>query len=143
MQRVLLMSDKNLWFGYLKAGDKSSLVVRDQRVDPGKKQTLYLYNHLRGEMVEYRREIIEDKLRDAKPDEYDAAELRKAYLKALKRAKPNTYQILFAPGSRAPSKKAPVPSPKESDEGDIDTDIETDIDGDIEVGDDFFAAGDI
>ena len=135
------MSDKNFWFGYLQAGDKSSLVVQDARVNTGNKLTVYLYNQLRGELVEYRRDIIESKLREAEPGEYDANELGKAYLEALKRAKPNAYQILFAPETRAPSKKTAEVAPKVNDD-DEGEDIDIDIDEDLDVEDDVFAEED-
>ena len=127
------MKDKHLWFGYLQAGDKSSLVVQDSRVESGDKRSIYLYNHLRKEMVEYRRDIIEPKLREAKADEFNADELSNAYLEALRRARPNLYRILFAPGSRAPSTK------KASTTRDaVSAAEENDIHEDIEISDDLY-----
>lgn len=63
------MSDKHYWYGYLEAGEKSSPVLRDKRLDTGSSDTLYLFNFKRGEILEYKRAIIEPKLRDL-----DAAE---------------------------------------------------------------------
>jgi len=74
------MSDKHFWFGYLEAGEKSSPVLRDSRIDTGNSATLYLFNLKRNEILEYRREIIEPKLRELKADEASVcAELQKAY----------------------------------------------------------------
>ena len=46
------MSTKDIWYGYLDAGEKSSPVVRDASIDTSKNK-IYLYNHARGEFVEY------------------------------------------------------------------------------------------
>lgn len=127
------MKDKHLWFGYLQAGAKSSLVVGDSRVESGGKSSMYLYNHLRKEMVEYRRDIVEAKLRDARPDEYNAEELAKAFQQALRRSKPILYQALFAPGSRAPAtKKTPAARHSVSSDEDVDIDEEIFLDDDAE-----------
>ena len=58
-----------LWYGYLNAGERSSPVLRDDRLDTGNPKTLYLYNLARGQILEYSREIVEKKLREFKPDE--------------------------------------------------------------------------
>ena len=127
------MKDKHLWFGYLQAGDKSSLVVQDSRVESGDKRSLYLYNHLRKQMVEYRRDIIEPKLRDAQPEEFNAEELTRAYQQALRQAKPILYHALFAPGSRAPSnRKSAASRDKASVEQNNDINEDVFLDDDIE-----------
>ena len=38
-------------------------------MDTGNPKTLYLFNLIRGEILEYAREIVEDKLRELKPAE--------------------------------------------------------------------------
>jgi hypothetical protein len=57
------MSNNNLWFGYLDAGEKSSPVVMDTRLNTANPNTVYLFNLRRAEIIEYRRDIIEPKLR--------------------------------------------------------------------------------
>ena len=71
------------WYGYLNAGTRSSPVLRDARLDTGNSKTLYLFNLVRGEILEYAREIVEKKLRELKPAESGfIAELDAGYKKA-------------------------------------------------------------
>jgi hypothetical protein len=71
-----------VWYGYLQAGDRSSAVIRDDRLDTGNRKTLYLFNLARNSILEYSREIVEPKLRELKPDEAaTASELDAAYKK--------------------------------------------------------------
>jgi len=76
-------SKASLWYGYLNAGARSSPVLRDTRLDTGNPVTLYLFNLVRGEILEYSREIVEKKLRELKPAESGfIAELDAGYKKA-------------------------------------------------------------
>lgn len=69
-----------LWFGYLEAGEKGSAVVRDSSMGTGTAATIYLYNHQKGRILEYRGEIVEPKLRELNGEETALVkELRKAY----------------------------------------------------------------
>ena len=72
-----------VWYGFLQAGDRSSPVIRDDRLDTGNHKTMYLFNLNRNSILEYSREVVEPKLRDLKPDEsVTVAELDAAYKKA-------------------------------------------------------------
>ncbi len=72
-----------VWYGFLQAGDRSSPVIRDDRLDTGNRKTMYLFNLSRNSILEYSREVVEPKLRDLKPDESAAiTELDAAYKKA-------------------------------------------------------------
>lgn len=72
--------NKALWFGFLDAGERSSPVVRDPNIDTGNRQTIYLYNHSRGRILEYRKDIVELKLRELTPDEQTLVrELRNSF----------------------------------------------------------------
>lgn len=62
-----------LWFGYLEAGKKGSFVVRDATLDTGTPTTIYLFNRAKKKILEYRRDIVEPKLREMTEDE--AAEI--------------------------------------------------------------------
>ena len=76
-------SKASLWYGYLNAGARSSPVLRDTRMDTGNPKTLYLFNLVRGEILEYAREIVDKKLRELKPAESEfIAELDTGYKKA-------------------------------------------------------------
>jgi len=72
-----------VWYGFLQAGDRSSPVIRDDRLDTGNRKTIYLFNLSRNSILEYSREVVEPKLRDLKPDESATiSELDAAYKKA-------------------------------------------------------------
>ena len=74
------MSDNNLWYGYMEAGSKSSPVLMDRRLNTGDPNTMYLFNLTRGEIIEYKRAIIEPKLRELNADEQGLApELKSAF----------------------------------------------------------------
>jgi hypothetical protein len=76
------------WYGYLKAGTRSSPVLRDPRLDTGNSRTLYMFNLVRGEILEYAREIVEKKMRELKPSESEfVAELDIGYKKARRNFK--------------------------------------------------------
>jgi hypothetical protein len=81
-------SKESLWYGYLNAGARSSPVLRDERLDTGSTKTLYLFNLVRGDILEYAREIVEKKLRELKPAESGfIAELDAGYKKARRNFK--------------------------------------------------------
>ena len=61
----------SLWFGFLEAGTKGSLVVRDHSIDTGSPTTIYLFNFEKGRILEYRRDIAEPKLRELTDDEHE------------------------------------------------------------------------
>lgn len=69
-----------LWCGYLEAGEKGSPVVRDRSLDTGNPATLYLFNFIKGRILEYRRDIVEPKLRELKAEEIGMVDsMRKAF----------------------------------------------------------------
>jgi hypothetical protein len=78
----------SLWYGYLNAGERSSAVLRDAHLDTGNPKTLYLFNLVRGEILEYAREVVEKKLRELKSAESGyIAELDAGYKKARRNFK--------------------------------------------------------
>ena len=87
-------SKASLWFGHLNAGARSSPVLRDARLDTGNPKTLYLFNLVRGEILEYAREIVEQKLRELKPAESGfVADLDSGYKKARRNFKGHSASI--------------------------------------------------
>lgn len=131
------MKNKHLWVGYLTMADKKkTLVARDNRVETGKSSTIFLYNQERDQIVEYSREIIEAKLKDAPEADYNADKMAQAYKKALQAKLPNLYRSIFTPNSgiRAPAKeKKSVPV---TDDDDIEIDDSFGMDDD-DTDDDF------
>ncbi len=70
----MAVKQDTLWFGYLNAGKKGSLVVRDSTLDTGTSTTIYLFNQKKGKILEYRRDIVEPKLRPLTDKESAEAE---------------------------------------------------------------------
>jgi len=63
-------------------------------MDTGNPKTLYLFNLIRGEILEYAREIVEDKLRELKPAESGfVADLDAGYKKARRNFKDRSASI--------------------------------------------------
>jgi hypothetical protein len=121
------MNKKALWFGYLDAGGKSSPIVMDPMLSTGNNNTLYLYNHSRGSILEYQRVIVEPKLRELNDGEADVKDLRKAYKKIKVDFTPKGGRLQKAVELPAPSPKA-SPPPEEVPEIDEDFDDDMDLD---------------
>lgn len=69
-----------LWFGFLEAGEKGGPVIRDRSLNTGQSSTIYLFNLRKGRIIEYKRDIVESKLRELTPDELDVvAEMESAF----------------------------------------------------------------
>ena len=79
------MSKNDVWYGYLIAGEKSSPVVRDMSLETKSQKTIYLYNHNRGVILEYSREIVEPKLRELTSVDIPLKELMVAF-RAVRKA---------------------------------------------------------
>ena len=76
------MSNKKYSYAYLDIGEKSSPILRDSSIDTGRKETVYLFNLKRDKVLEYKRDIVEPKLRDlTDEEEYLVADLKKNYKK--------------------------------------------------------------
>jgi hypothetical protein len=105
------MSKNDIWYGFLRAGEHSSPVVRDATLETKSQKTIYLYNHARGKFLEYAREVVEPKLRELKPKDVALKELDSAFKAARKN---------FVPGKVAKKWEAAAPAaaPRESEEAD-------------------------
>lgn len=81
--KALAKKKKELWCGYLEAGERSSPVVRDGSIETGKASTIYLFNWAKGKILEYQRDIVEAKLRELSGSETTLVpELEDAYRRA-------------------------------------------------------------
>jgi hypothetical protein len=114
------VSNKNLVCKYLEAGSKSSAVVIDPTLLTGNGQTIYLYNQQRNQIIEYRRDIVETKLRELTGEEAKSVRaLQQAYAKARPDFTPRGAAILDIPEKgTAPAKATPVPTPRDDDDSD-------------------------
>lgn len=101
------MGDNTLWYGYLEAGERSSPVVMDNRLNTGDPTTVYLFNLQRGEIIEHKRAIAEPKLRELKGKEQEVlAELKSAYRKARNGFTPRGAKIASVPEKGRPAAAA-------------------------------------
>ncbi len=121
------MKKKDIWLGYLDAGSKSSAVVIDNRLDTGKPDTQYIYNLSRGEILEYKRELVSSKLRELTEDESQQFKsLKASFDKARKSFTPRVSAGRLKLEASAPRVIAPAYEEADNDEElDID-DIEMD-----------------
>ena len=135
------MNDSNeLWYGYLDAGDKSSPVVIDPKLDTGNPKTVYMYNFNSKKITEYKREIAEPKLRALSDKENGMVkDLKSAYDSARKDFTPRNTRspatpatAVSAAGAKASSRnKVDTNEDNSMDEFDID-DSDIDLDEDNE-----------
>jgi hypothetical protein len=99
----------SLWFGYLEANTKGSPVVRDTSMDTGTPATIYLFNLKKGQILEYRRDIVEPKLRELTKEETETVkELKRAFEKARNGFTPRAMRRMPS----APRKPRPEPEPE-------------------------------
>lgn len=116
---------KGLWYGFLNAGDKSTPVVRDERLDTGNAKTLFLFNLARQQILEYTREIVEPKLRELKTGETDLDALSAAYSEARRNFKHASTRAL-----NIPERGAPAAKPDKNSDDDSFSDFGSDSDAD-------------
>ncbi|MCW8917800.1 MAG: hypothetical protein OQL08_03185 [Gammaproteobacteria bacterium] len=114
------MSNNNLLCKYLEAGAKSSAVVLDPALHTGNEQTIYLYHQQRNQIIEYRRDIVESKLRELTAEEAKAIKtLQQAYAQARPGFTPRGAALLNIPEKgTAPAKATPAPALREDDDSD-------------------------
>ena len=136
---------QDLWYGYLEAGDKSSPVLIDPKLETGNSKTVYMYNLNSQRIIEYKREIAEPKLRTLSEQEVSLAKaLKQGYDTARKQFTPRNHTAipLAAAAGAAVSvkttnrKKAALDDSDSLDEFDIDDsdiDLEDDMDEDLDT----------
>lgn len=103
-----------LWFGYLDAGGSSSPVVRDDTLSTGDPDTLYLFNFARQAFREYKRTLVEPKLRELAPAEIPFKELQAAYMAARSNFMPRGQVLHLAEvASSGPQARDEGPPPRD------------------------------
>ena len=80
----MIMGTKDIWYGVLEAGDKTSPVVRDMSLEVSDTKRVWLYNHVKNQFVEYSLEIVEPKLRNLGNGDISLDELDQAFKSARK-----------------------------------------------------------
>jgi hypothetical protein len=111
------MSTKDIWYGMLEAGEKSSPVVRDATLDASQGK-VWLYNHLRNEFVEYAKAIVEPKLRELNTEDIPQRELDEAF-----RAARGAFSSSGKVSAWSETKPAAPPVKKKVEEDDLDIDV--------------------
>ena len=127
------MKNKELWYGYLEAGTKSSPILISSILDTNNEKTVYIYNLNRDAIIEYQRQIVEPKIRELNTDE---ADLIKELVSGYKAAKKN-----FSGKTRKPMIEPPAPKQEKAvlapiDEDPIDADEVVDVDDESFLFDD-------
>jgi hypothetical protein len=108
----------------------------DVRLNTANPSTVYLFNYNRGEIIEYRRDIIEPKLRPLNDDESKTEKtLKSAFSEVRSDFTPRGGQIAAIPEKGKP-KPAPKKRPVEEQDEELDSLIGDDIDDDADWGDD-------
>ncbi len=118
------MNVKNIWYGILEAGEKTSPVVRDATLDASEGK-VWLYNHMRNQFIEYARAIVEPKLRELTTEDIPQKELDEAFKTALQEFS-SSHKI----NTWSDTKPATPRVKNEDDEDDLDIDISDDDDMD-------------
>lgn len=115
------MSNTKLQFKYLDAGAKSSPVVHDPSLSTSNSQTLYLYHHQRNQIIEYRRDIVETKLRDLSAiEKKELKALEKGFQQARSSFTPRGATALSIPDKAPPAKTLAVNDTLDEDGDNID-----------------------
>lgn len=122
------MSAKDIWYGVLDAGEKTSPVVRDTTLDASEGK-VWLYNHLRSQFIEYSKAIVEPKLRELTKGDVAQNELEAAFKVALKSFS-SSHKI------RTSSDPEPAAPPTKNKDEEDEIDIELSDDDDMEEYDD-------
>jgi hypothetical protein len=116
-----------LWIGFLDAGSKGSPVVREIGMETGNRDTIYLFNFLKGKILEYRRDIVEPKLRELTADEQPMVpEIRKAFKDVREAFEPRSTRMRLSPPRTAPKRR-------EVELSDFVDDVELDFDPNMPV----------
>lgn len=138
------MSENPIWFGYLEAGAKSTPVVLDQRLNTGKPDTVYLFNLARSTFLEYKREIVDAKLRELQDGETDLGALKSAFNDARKEFRPRVSRAQTVAERGSATSQSSSDEPEEpldelltsGADADIDSDDEDDADDDWDEDED-------
>jgi hypothetical protein len=110
------MSSKDIWYGVLDAGEKTSPVVRDDTLDASQGK-VWLYNHLRNQFIEYAAAIVEPKLRELTTGDISQKELDEAF-KTARQAFSSSRKSSTWSDTKSEAPRAKKTS--EEDESDID-----------------------
>lgn len=128
----------DIWYGFLEAGEKSSPVLIDPKLETGNSKTVYMFNLNSQRIIEYKREIAEPKLRTLNEQEASLVQaLVQGYDAARKQFTPRNNATILSAAAAGAAVTAKSVSRKKADLDDSDTMDEFDIDdSDIDLDDD-------
>jgi hypothetical protein len=127
---------KKLWFGFLEAGEKGSPVVRDAGLETGSPKTVYLFNFMKGKILEYRWDIVGAKLRELTERELAMVpEMRKSFMSAREGFEPRPARQRVAAAVRVKAKppEDEIPDIEDDDDFSFDPGVAFDSDGPDDV----------
>jgi hypothetical protein len=138
-ERVKMNEINDIWYGYLEAGEKSSPVLIDPKLETGDTKTVYMYNLNSQRIIEYKREIAEPKLRILNEQEASLVNaLKQGYDTARKEFAPRNHTAIPLATATGTGTGISIKTlgDKNADLDDSDTLDEFDIDdSDIGLGD--------
>jgi hypothetical protein len=128
---MLNTNRKTLWYGKLDTPNFSNTVLFDPELPEPPKGKLYLYNHERGQVVQYVHDLVSPRLRDLTDQEM--AEIQDAISSKWEGIKKD-----FIRTHTVPSRSAPASAPTSRNRNNFDDDIDTgpsddDFDGDFDL----------
>jgi hypothetical protein len=129
---MLNTNRKTLWYGKLDTPNFSNTVLFDPDLPDPPKGKLYLYNHERGQVVQYVQDLVSSKLRELTAQEL--AELQDTIAKNWEGVKKEFIRTHSVP-SRAAPVSAPASRSRVLDDDIIDSDDSDDFGGDFDLDD--------
>lgn len=131
---MLNTNRKTLWYGKLDTPNFSNTVLFDPELPEPPKGKLYLYNHERGQVVQYVHDLVSPRLRDL--TEQELTEFQDAISSKWESIKKEFIRTHTLPSRSAPA-SAPVARNRNNfdddiDAGPIDDDFDADFDLDID-----------
>ena len=107
-----------IWIGFLEAGNRSSPVLRDDSLDTGNPATIYLFNLMKDRILEYRKDIVEPRLRELAAEEVSLTlTLQEAFAQARAGFTPRGSQRAAAARRRRRSTRELLSELPDPDEG--------------------------
>ena len=127
---MLNTNRKTLWYGKLDTPNFSNTVLFDPELPEPPKGKLYLYNHDRGQVVQYVHDLVSPRLRDL--TEQELSELQEAIANNWEGVKKEFIRTHTVPSRSAPA-SAPTSRSRQLDDDIDDTGSDDDFGGDFDL----------
>jgi len=131
------MNKSQIWYGFLEAGKRSTAVVVDPKINANMDGKLYIFNQQRNQILEYKKDIVESKLRDLTEEESQLLPtLKSSFELALKNFNIESNQSLPSTSTPVSSKENLATTKKEEKIDSLDLGIDLDMDVDLDLEND-------